>query len=296
MLDEERDSDQRRFGVSTHLFHGDRLSRDHLVEIAAHDFDVVELFATRSHFDYHDAGAIESLAEWLEDTRLTVHSLHAPISASLIEGVWGESYSTAAADGARRQRALSEIEAALRVARRIPYRFLVVHLGIPGHDVAGDNHLDAARRSIEAVHEKASEVGVRLALEVIPNALSAPDSLVRLIEDDLELDGIGICLDVGHAFMMGDAVEAVETCSGHLWTTHLHDNQGRSDDHLVPYDGGIDWDGVLLALQKIGYDGAWMFEVANTGAPHAVLDRASRARRRFEDALAFDAPFTDDSH
>ncbi len=89
MRDEERDSSGRRFGVSTHLFHGDRLSREHLVEIAAHDFDVVEVFATQSHFDYHDAAAVELLAEWLEDTRLTLHSLHAPFTTSLVEGLWG---------------------------------------------------------------------------------------------------------------------------------------------------------------------------------------------------------------
>ena len=43
-----------RFGISTHLFHSERLERDHLVEIAAHGFDSLELFATRSHFDYRD--------------------------------------------------------------------------------------------------------------------------------------------------------------------------------------------------------------------------------------------------
>ena len=33
------------FGISTHLYLGDRLDRDHLVEIAAHGFDAVEVFA-----------------------------------------------------------------------------------------------------------------------------------------------------------------------------------------------------------------------------------------------------------
>ena len=283
-----------RFGVSTHLFHGERLSRDHLVQIATHDFDLVEVFATKSHFDYHDPDAVASLAEWLEDTRLTLHSLHAPITTSLAEGVWGDIFSTAVADEGRRLQALIEIEAALRVARSIPYRFLVVHLGVPGQDVAGDNNRDAARRSIEVLHQKAHDVGVRLALEVIPNAISTPESLVHLIEEDLDLDNLGICLDMGHALIMGDPVEAIETCSGHLFTTHLHDNQGKSDDHLAPFEGAIDWDGVLLAMQKVGYDGAWMFEVANTGSPHAVLDRTHRARGRFEEGLTVGALFLED--
>jgi sugar phosphate isomerase/epimerase len=273
-----------RFGVSTHLFHAERLGRDHLVEIAARDFDAVEVFATRTHFDYHDAQAIDRLAEWLDDTRLVLNSLHAPICASFVDGVWGEPFSTAPADDTRRRRAVAEASAALEVARRIPYRYLVVHLGVPG-TVPADNGRDAARRSVEALHQQAGAVGVQLALEVIPNPLSSAESLVRLIEDELELPDLGICFDIGHAFIMGDPVEAIETCSGHVVTTHLHDNQGRSDDHLVPFDGGIDWGGAIVALQKIGYDGVWMFEVANTGSPSSVLDRTSRARRRLEATL-----------
>lgn len=284
-----------RFGLSTHLYHADRLDREHLVEIAAHDFEAVEVFATRTHFNYHDPRTIVALAEWLDDTRLTLNSLHAPICASLIEGIWGEGYSTAVVDEARRRRALSEAEAALNVARTIPYRFLVVHLGVPGKDAPGDNSRDAARRSIDELQRLADAVDVRLALEVIPNELSSPTALVRLIENDLEGSNAGICLDTGHALLMGDPIEAIETCSGHLVTTHLHDNQGRTDDHLVPFDGALDWSATVLALQKIGYDGAWIFEVANTGAAGSVLERASRARRKLDEMLAASTQASDDA-
>ena len=54
-----------QFGISTHLFHNHRLIRDHLVHIAAHGFECVELFATRSHIDYRDDAAVAELAEWL---------------------------------------------------------------------------------------------------------------------------------------------------------------------------------------------------------------------------------------
>lgn len=273
-----------RFGVSTHLFHDLRLDREHLVEIAAHDFDCVELFATRSHFDYHDGAAVRALAEWLEDTRLALNSLHAPITASLVGNTWGEVYSTAAADESRRQRALAEAGAALAVAQTVPYRHLVVHLGVT-QAAADDNSRDAARRSVLALHEMAQKVGVKLALEVIPNPLSTPEALVTFIEHDLEGADVGICMDVGHAFIMGDLADAIETCAEYLVTTHLHDNRRRSDDHLAPGDGAIDWPAALMSLQKIGYDGAWMFEVANTSSPAAVLQKTERARRRFDQML-----------
>jgi sugar phosphate isomerase/epimerase len=133
---------------------------------------------------------------------------------------------------------------------------------------------------------------VQIALEVIPNALSTPESLVRLIEDDLEDISVGICVDVGHAHMMGDVGDAIEACSGHITTTHLHDNRGRSDDHLAPGQGSIDWPATLMELQKVGYDGVWMFEVANTSDAKTVLEKTEKARRKFESLLdlSFDNP------
>jgi sugar phosphate isomerase/epimerase len=273
-----------RFGISTHLFHEHRLSREHLVHIAAHGFEAIELFATRSHFDYHDEQAIAALAEWLADTRLEVHSVHAPIVQSLKDGKWIDPFSNASRDEANRKTALQETAAAIALARHIPYRHLVVHLGTPTTErvAPNDNQPELARRTVEELFEKASRENVRVALEVIPNALSKPEALVHLIEEELDGIDVGICLDYGHAHLMGDLGEAIETVSGHLLTTHVHDNGGTRDDHLVPYGGSIDWDVAMMETQKIGYDGTLMFEVADTGDPVSVLERCVKARTRLE--------------
>jgi sugar phosphate isomerase/epimerase len=273
-----------RFGISTHLFHEHRLSREHLVHIAAHGFDAIELFATRSHFDYHDERAIAELLEWLADTRLEVHSVHAPIVQALKGGKWIDPFSNASRDEATRKTALQETEAAIALARHIPYRHLVVHLGTPTTErvAANDNQPELARRSVEEIVEKAGRENVRVALEVIPNPLSSAARLVHLIEEELDGVDVGICLDYGHAHLMEDLGEAIETVSGHLWTTHVHDNGGKRDDHLVPYAGSIDWDAAMMETQKIGYDGTLMFEVADTGDPVQVLERCVKARARLE--------------
>ena len=274
----------RRFGISTHLFHEARLTREHLVHIAAHGFEAVEVFCTRSHFDYHDEQAIAQLGEWLADTRLELHSMHAPIMEAMNGGKWVGSFSNASGNETRRKAAIAETQAALNVARRIPYRYLVVHLGMPTVEQVppADNQPDAARRSVEDLVELGRAVNVKIALEVIPNPIANPGSLVRLIEDDLDGIDAGICLDYGHAHMMGDLAEGIEAISGHLWTTHIHDNGGRRDDHLVPYAGSVNWDLAMMETQKIGYDGVMMFEVADPGDAVATLKRCADARERLE--------------
>jgi sugar phosphate isomerase/epimerase len=275
------------FGISTHLFHGHRLDREHLVEIAAHGFETVELYATRTHFDYRDPSAANELAEWLDDTRLGLNSVHAPTTVGYRGGEWGETLSVASPDEARRQRAVGEAIAALGLASVVPFGSLVLHLGVPSGE-ANANSRAAVARSLDTIGEAAATVGVTVAIELIPNPLSMPSRLVQWIEDDVDLPGMGVCLDVGHANLAGDPMEAIELCSGHIVTTHLHDNRGKRDDHLVPGDGTIDWEGVLLAFQKVGYDGAWIFELAPATDAAAVLARAARARETFERLLRFE--------
>ena len=276
------------FGISTHLYHDRTLEPGHLASIAAYGFEHIELFATRSHFDYRDRSAVAALAGWLRDTGVTLHSVHAPITTRFGPGDSREgAFSNASAEPARRQAAVDETAAVLQMAGQIPFAILVVHLGVPeAGAVPGDNHRPSAARSAEEICRMAEPFGVKVALEVIPNALSTPSALVTMLERDIDASAAGICLDFGHAFLGGDVPDAIETVSEHLIATHVHDNHRRRDDHLPPYRGGIDWDAALMSMQKIGFDGTYLMELANTGSPESVLDQARRARERFERELS----------
>ena len=280
---------KRQFGVSTHLYHAQRLCRDHLLEIAAHGFEWVEVYATRTHFDYHNPSAVADLQQWLAEAGLRLRSIHAPTAEGYTGGRWSGSLSLASTDPGARARAVSETEQALHIARRIPAAVLVAHLGLPrtqprdAASGAGDARA-AARRSIEELQAVAQPLGVQIAVEVIPNELSRAGSIVDFVERDLE--GVGICLDFGHAHLDGDVVDAVETVSEYLIATHVHDNRGRGDDHLLPFDGTIDWPGVLTAVQKVGYDAPFIFEIVPRGSTKETLARARAAREQIEGLMA----------
>lgn len=276
-----------RFGVSTHLFHDQRLTQDHLAQIAAHGFEAVEVFATRSHFDYHDPATIKELGGWLRDTGLALHGIHAPVVESMqAGGQWGPAISNAVTDTAKRQAAVREADTALNIARELGAGVFVVHLGTPTVQ-GGENSRTAAFRSIEDICRLAEALDIRVALEVMPNPLSDAAQLVAMLDRDLEFPKAGICLDFGHAFLMGDVADQIETVAEHLVTTHVHDNAGKKDDHLVPFDGRINWDMALMTMQKVGYDGTYLMELANVSTPAEVLRKAQSARKRFEKLLAY---------
>lgn len=274
-----------QFGVSTQLFHAQRLRYDHLAEIASHGFDAIEIIATRSHVDYHDPAVLDVLAGWLTRAGLRLHSLHAPVTDRFEGGRWVAPFSNASPNAAIREQAVQETKAALELAKRVPLAVLVVHVGVQDALLASarDNSREAATRSIEEIVACAAPIGVQVALEVIPNALSTAEALVALV-DDLDVPGLGICLDFGHAHLMGDVVEAVETLSGTLLATHVHDNHGTRDEHLPPFGGTIDWPGALMALEKIGYEGTMMLELASAAESAPALDRARLAAARLQES------------
>lgn len=286
-------SDAARFAVSTSLFRHARLDREHLVEIAAHGFEAVELMALGTHVETAEAAAVAQLAEWLDDTRLTLTSVCAPVAEGLVDAAWRTPLSLAARDADARTRALEAALAVLPLARVIPFSTLVVPLGLPAHIAKVDESVEAARASVETLAAAAAAHGVALALVVQANRWSTPDALVSLIEDLEDVPAPGVCVDIGLARQGGDVVDAIETASGHITNARLYDTRGRRLDPLVPYDGATDWDAVLLAFQKVGYSGPWTLELPLTDTPQATLTSAAAARRRLEESLGLtDEPYT----
>lgn len=76
---------------------------------------------------------------------------------------------------------------------------------------------------------------------------------------------ITACLDLGHCGLTGRLPEAMIRELGHdrLLALHVHDNNGRDDNHVQPMDpfvSTINWEEVCKALAEIDYQGDFTFE------------------------------------
>ncbi len=49
------------------------------------------------------------------------------------------------------------------------------------------------------------------------------------------------CFDIGHENIYNGSRDILEKHGDRLAAFHLHDNHGTSDEHLLPFDGSIDW-------------------------------------------------------
>ena len=78
----------------------------------------------------------------------------------------------------------------------------------------------------------------------------------------------GFCFDVGHANILGkNLYQGIVTMGRRIKILHIHDNDGISDLHTMPYTFArgwnnliTDWDGFLRGLRDIEYQGVINFE------------------------------------
>ena len=82
---------------------------------------------------------------------------------------------------------------------------------------------------------------------------------------------MGICWDFGHANLMGiDQREALRVMGKRLKATHVADNSGKLDDHILPFQGNVNWRSILPVLSEIGYEGDLTFEIHNSTSRRSV--------------------------
>jgi sugar phosphate isomerase/epimerase len=231
--------------LSTYLFISRKLTRDLLKQIAEAGFQGVEIFCSRSHFDYATKTEVREMAMALSDHRLTLSSLHAPTSRDLSatrEG--GQPLSICEVERVRRIEAMDELKRAIDVADELPFSRMIFHMG-GTREISDPRKRDAAFSSLEHLILHARHAGVTICVENTTSEMGDPTYLRNFV-DETRLTGLRFNFDIGHAHLAdGPAVERIEKAFAPLRElvagVHVHDNHGEKDEHLPPYDGTIDW-------------------------------------------------------
>jgi sugar phosphate isomerase/epimerase len=233
--------------LSTYLFVNRKLTAAVVGEMARAGISAIELFCSRGHFDYRSAEDAGQLASWLAGHRLTLNSIHAPTLRDFNTARESTTpLSISDPERVRRQEAVDETKRALDLVEHVPFRYCVLHVA-RARDVSDPRRWDAAFSSLEHLSLFARHRGVILALENTPGEMATPANLRNFLEET-RLNGLKLCFDIGHAHLEGGVAAGLETVRELIGTTHVHDNRGEKDEHLLPYEGTIDWNAALAAL------------------------------------------------
>jgi sugar phosphate isomerase/epimerase len=273
--------------LSTYPFTRQPLSNSLLGLVARTGIRSIEIFCAQGHFAYGSAAAVEELASWLEQYELATHALHSPTDRSFAPGRESSApISIAEPERLRRLDAVDEVKRALDVVERIPFAYLVQHLGRTREPLE-PRRLEAAFHSLEHLALFAKQRGVTIALENTPGELAAPARLRRFLEET-RLHDVRLCFDIGHAHLQDGVGPSFQAMRELVVTTHIHDNHGELDEHLPPYEGTIDWEAALALFAHSSRELPFVLELKEPapGAPETrVLDQALAAFARLESNL-----------
>jgi len=267
--------------LSTYRYINQRLTNILLAEIARAGISSVEIFCASSHFIYGSPQHVRELADGLAGNSIELHSLHSPTERNFAEGRdSGASISIADTERIRRIDAVDEVKRALEVAERIPFRYLVQHMG-HSCDAFDPRKMDAAFTSLELLTVFAKARGVSIVLENTPSELGSPDALAHFVKET-HLRDLRFCFDIGHANLDPGVAPAFEAMRDLVVTTHIHDNHGEKDEHLLPYGGAIDWDAALRMLAAAPHTLPVVLELKEQTAGTPSLDQAQAAFDKIE--------------
>ena len=241
--------------LSTYLFVSRKLAPELLGQIAGAGFEGLEIFCTRSHFEYSMKTEVRAMAGALEANHLKLVSLHAPTSrdtSAMRES--GMPLSICEVERVRRVEAMDELKRVIDVADDLPYQRLILHMG-GSRETADPRKRDAAFSTLEHLILHAHHAGVAICVENTTSEMGDP-SYLRTFVDETRLTGLRFNFDIGHAHLAElPEDERLERSFSPLCdlvsSVHLHDNHGEKDEHLPPYDGTIDWPAAIKLLKSV---------------------------------------------
>ncbi len=206
-------------------------------------------------------------------TLLSKRNRAAALAAGLsytVHGPFGHRGLDDASEAARRA-ALDEHARHLEAAAAVSARLYVVHPDwhpeVTPRDPAVVSRLE---RAYAELHDLQDEIGVDVVVENMPGAGRSHFTH----PGDLDLQGLGLILDVGHASISGCLDEWLDEPRAPLRHLHVHDNAGVGDDddpHLPLGAGVVDAAAVMRAAREAG--ASVVLEHYDEGAVLASLAR-----------------------
>lgn len=188
----------------------------------------------------------------------------AGITVSQTHGPWR--YPPRDATPEDRQERFDKMSRALRGTRLLGCKYMVLHPIMPfGPDDGGEGdeffrlNFEFYKKLVE-VAEKEQVVICFENMPMLKLPIATPEEILDFVKK-IDSPWFKVCLDTGHASVRKIPIgEAVRMTGDYLKVLHVHDNNGRSDLHMMPFSGVTDWADFTKALHDIGFEGAMSLE------------------------------------
>ena len=102
----------------------------------------------------------------------------------------------------------------------------------------------------------AKNLNVKIALEN-----TKIKGIIEYLIENINEDNLGICFDCGHYHCNSKDDWDIKPFKDKVFCVHLHDNNGEEDQHLLPFDGNLDFKKIINMLNEVNYNGPITMEL-----------------------------------
>lgn len=141
----------------------------------------------------------------------------------------------------------------LRICKEHGIDLVCMHLTSKS-EAPGPN--ETGLRRLQAIANTAEQLGIKIAFEN-----TKIKGYQEYVLDHIKNENVGICLDSGHLHAHFQDELDFERMKDRIFCVHLHDNFGVKDQHLIPFEGTIDWKWLTEQLKSCRYDGPITMEL-----------------------------------
>ncbi len=98
------------------------------------------------------------------------------------------------------------------------------------------------------------------------------------LADSYKDSKVGVCWDTGHGNRIySDPVLPLKELGKRVKALHINDNHGKTDEHLLPFEGNLPWEKIMKVLKEIGYEGDLVYEIRlNNYMPDPLKDLSAQ--------------------
>ncbi|MFA6948730.1 MAG: sugar phosphate isomerase/epimerase family protein [Eubacteriales bacterium] len=196
-------------------------------------------------------------------------------------GVWlrsfhlpfGSHLDVSSADAANREFTMKTNEILIEACARADISVVVIHPSSePIADDARAERMKYSAENLGILARRCAELGMRLAVEDLPRTCLGhnSDEISALLSPNPELY---ITFDTNH-LLIQDNIEFIRAVGAKIITTHVSDYDFIDERHLMPLTEGCknDWKAIISALEAVGYDGVWNYELKRLYTPAEVAE------------------------
>ena len=204
-------------------------------------------WATDFIYSDHD---IEQIRQWFKEFGLCLLNLHASHGK---EKYW------VSQNEYQRLAGVELVENRIQMIARLGGDVLIIHIPSTRPPESRAAWLVQIRKSLDMLEPYARHHSVRIALE---NMHGDDWEMLEILIPEYDPGFLGLCFDSGHANLSGQHFEHLERLKARLIAVHLHDNDGLTDQHKIPFSGTVDWEVLASLITLSAYEGCVNLEVA----------------------------------